>query len=219
MKVTDNLHAFIWRDITTNNCNTYLIDGPQKILIDPGHRHLFSHVRQGLADLSLSPDQIDLVIVTHGHPDHLEAVQMFEKPTLVAISYEENRFIKDLVGPYAPAMELDSFKPDFFLQEGDLTVGDCTFQVIHTPGHSPGSICLYWPDYKVLFTGDVVFSQGIGRTDLPGGNSKLLKESIQRIAALDATYLLAGHGEIVSGRKSVKANFRMIESQWFGYLL
>jgi glyoxylase-like metal-dependent hydrolase (beta-lactamase superfamily II) len=93
-----------------------------------------------------------------------------------------------------------------------------TFQVIQTPGHSPGSVCIYWPDKKVLFTGDVAFNQGIGRTDLPGGDGQELKESIKRISLLDVEYLLSGHGDILSGREKVKANFGDIEEMWFPYL-
>ena len=213
MKVTNDLHAFIWRNPAANNCNTYLIDGSQKILIDPGHNHLFDHVSKGLSGLSLSPDQIDVVIATHGHPDHMEAVLQFEKPTLFAISQVEHKFIKDIAGNYFKIPE-----PDFFLGEGDLTIGDTTFQIIATPGHSPGSVCLYWPDHKALFAGDVVFNRGIGRTDLPGGSGSLLKESIQRISKLDVEYLLTGHGEMVSGVEAVQANFRMIEEYWFNHL-
>jgi hydroxyacylglutathione hydrolase len=90
--------------------------------------------------------------------------------------------------------------------------------VIHSPGHSPGSVCFFWPDEKVLFTGDVVFKGGIGRTDLPGGNGQALKESIKRIATLDAEYVLSGHGDIVTGKDGVKANFEEIENFWFGYI-
>jgi len=213
MKVANGLYAFIWRNTTANNCNTYLIDGSKKIIIDPGHQHLFSHVSEGLADLDISLDQIDLVIVTHGHPDHLEAVQQFEKPTLFTMSQVDHQFINDLADDYFKIPE-----PDFFLEEGDLTIGDNTFQVIVTPGHSPGSVCLYWPDRKVLFTGDVVFNQGIGRTDVPGGSGSLLKESIRKISKLDVEYLLTGHGDIVAGIEAVQANFRMIENYWFNYL-
>ena len=99
-----------------------------------------------------------------------------------------------------------------------MKIGDFGFQVIHTPGHSPGSICLYWPDRKVLFTGDVVFYQGVGRTDLPGGNGEDLKASIKRISQLEVDYLLTGHGNVVSGRDLVKANFSEIERVWFAYL-
>ena len=87
-----------------------------------------------------------------------------------------------------------------------------------TPGHSPGSICLYWPDRKVLFTGDVVFNQSIGRTDLPGGSSGDLKKSIIRLSKLDVEYLLTGHGEMVTGREKVQENFHMIQDYWFNYL-
>ena len=213
MKVTNGLHAFIWRNPAANNCNTYFIDGSKKIIIDPGHHNLFDHVMKGLAGLNLSPDRIDVVITTHGHPDHIEAVQQFEKPTLFAMSQIEHKFIKDIAGSYFKIPE-----PDFFLGEGDLTIGDNTFQVIPAPGHSPGSVCLYWPEHKVLFTGDVIFNRGIGRTDLPGGSSNLLKESIQSIAKLDVEYLLTGHGEIVAGVEAVQANFQMIESYWFKHL-
>ena len=213
MKVTNGLHAFIWRNPAANNCNTYLIHGSKKIIIDPGHQHLFGHVNKGLADLNLSLDQIDVVIVTHGHPDHIEAAQQFESPTLFAMSQIEHKFIKGIAGNYSKIPE-----PDFFLGEGDLTIGDNTFQVIPAPGHSPGSVCLYWPEHKVLFTGDVIFNQGIGRTDLPGGNGSLLKESIQRISKLDVEYLLTGHGEIVAGVEAVQANFQTVENYWFNYL-
>ncbi len=119
---------------------------------------------------------------------------------------------------YGEALGISNFEPDILLQEGDLKIGDLTFQVIHTPGHSPGSICLYWTEKKALFTGDVVFNQGIGRTDLPGGNGQTLKESIKKISRFEADYLLPGHGEILSDPALVKNNFSEIEKVWFAYL-
>ena len=97
-------------------------------------------------------------------------------------------------------------------------MGDLSFKVIHTPGHSPGSICLYWTEQKALFTGDVIFHQGVGRTDLPGGSGQELKDSITRISRLEVDYLLPGHGDLISGREPVKRNFETIERMWFGYL-
>lgn len=217
MKILDNLQAFIWRNPRANNCNSYLITGSKKILIDPGHFQLFDQVRFGLLDLGLTPEQIDLVFITHGHPDHLEAAALFRPPTLITMGQDEFEFIKERAGHHNWDMG-NGFAPDFFLQEGEVTIGDQTFQVLVTPGHSPGSLCLYWPEHKALFTGDLVFSQGIGRTDLPGGNGNQLKDSIQRIACLDIEYLLSGHGEMIKGRKAVETNFRMIESTWFNYL-
>ncbi|UCF81964.1 MAG: MBL fold metallo-hydrolase [Desulfobacteraceae bacterium] len=219
MKILDNLHAFLWLSPSANNCNTYLINADKKILVDPGHYHLFSHVQDGLSGLSLSPQDIDLVIITHGHPDHMEAVKVFANTsTLIAVSSIEMDFIKTVAPHYGDALGISDFEPDFLLQEGDLNVGEIEFQVIHTPGHSPGSICLFWPEKKVLFTGDVVFNQGIGRTDLPGGDGQELKESIKRISLRDAEYLLSGHGDILSGSEAVKNNFEGIERMWFPYL-
>ena len=209
----------MWLNPTQNNCNAYLIDGNKRILIDPGHYHLFGHVEDNLSRLSLSRQDIDVLIITHCHPDHAEGIKIFlDTSTLTAIHTAEMDFIKEVAPHYGEALGVSNFEPDILIQEGDLKIGNVTLQVIHTPGHSPGSISLYWPDKKALFTGDVVFNQGIGRTDLPGGNGKILKESIKRISRLEVTYLLPGHGEIVSGSDPVKANFTRIEKVWFAYL-
>ena len=126
------------------------------------------------------------------------------------IDYE---FVMKHLGP-----QMEFPKPAFFLQEGDVKIGDSSLQVILTPGHSPGSICLYWSEKKALFTGDVIFNQSIGRTDLPGGSGKLLKESITRLAELDVEVLCPGHGDVVVGRENVKKNFKMVKDYWFNYL-
>jgi glyoxylase-like metal-dependent hydrolase (beta-lactamase superfamily II) len=149
----------------------------------------------------------------------MEGVRIFQDTNaVVAVSSWEMEFIQTVAPHYGEALGIPDFEPGVLLREGDLKVGNLKFEVIHTPGHSPGSICLYWPDRKVLFTGDVVFNQGIGRTDLPGGNGEELKESIRRISRLDVEYLLTGHGDIVSGREAVRENFKIIEDYWFAYL-
>ena len=219
MKIFNNLHAFLWNNPTANNCNGYLINDEKKILIDPGHYQFFSHIQDDLSKLSLSPEDIDILIITHGHPDHMEAIKIFaDTNTMIAVSSAEMEFIMTVAPHYGKALGISGFEPQILLQEGDLKIDHLNFQVIHTPGHSPGSICLYWPEKKVLFTGDVVFDQGIGRTDLPGGNGQELKNSIRNISRLDVEYLLPGHGNVVSGREAVKANFKDIESMWFAYL-
>lgn len=213
MKITEGLHAFIWQDPRANNANTYLIKGSKNILIDPGHLHLFDHVRSGLARLGLGTDQIDVVLITHAHIDHMEAARIFKKPTLLAMSREAHDFAVEYGMGNSAGPE-----PDFFLGGGSLKIGDVDLDVIMTPGHSPGSLCLCWPARKALFTGDVIFSQSIGRTDLPGGSGRLLKESIQALAGRDAEYLLSGHGSPVMGRKAVEDNFRQVADDWFSYL-
>jgi glyoxylase-like metal-dependent hydrolase (beta-lactamase superfamily II) len=221
MKVVNNIHAFIWQSMTANNCNSYLIDGPTRVLIDPGHRAMFDHVERGLKELNIAADDIDVIICTHGHPDHLESVQSFKgNKTLFALHETEWRWIETVGRQMVTALgvDMDAITPDFFLQEGDLSLGEIDMSVFHTPGHSPGSACLYLPDQKVLFTGDVVFKEGLGRTDLPGGDGEKLKESIKRLENLDVDWLLSGHGDVISGAEEVKANFKEIEQYWFNYI-
>jgi hydroxyacylglutathione hydrolase len=215
MKIFERLHGFIWNNPRANNCNTYFIDGPPRILIDPGHRHLFGNVEEELARLQLRPEDIDFVLVTHAHPDHLEALPRFKSPTVTALGHIEYKFIKDRIRQAGWNLGAEELEPGFLLQEGTLQLGDLNFRILLTPGHSPGSVCIYWEDQQALFSGDVVFNQGLGRTDLPGGNGEMLKLSIRRLAALEVETLLPGHGELVAGKENVQANFKATEDYWF----
>jgi hydroxyacylglutathione hydrolase len=218
MKISEHLHGFLWNDPRVNNCNTYLIDGPPRILIDPGHSHLFGNVENQLARLKLRPEDMDIVLATHAHPDHLESLRFFKTPTLIALGQTEQAFMKEMIRQRGRAMGGNEFEPDFFLQEGTFRAGGLDLEILLCPGHSPGSLCLYWPDQKALFTGDVIFNQGLGRTDLPGGDGELLKLSIRRLAALEVETLLPGHGELVVGKENVQANFKAVEEYWFNYI-
>ena len=221
MKVLENLHAFIWQSMTTNNCNAYLIDGPARVLIDPGHSRLFDHVGQGLEQLGMAITDIDLIICTHAHPDHIEAVQLFKDiPTRFTVHEDEWQWAATIGKQMSAAfgIDMDSIMPDFFLKEGHLSLDGLEMEIFHTPGHSPGSLTLYWPAQKALFTGDLVFKEGLGRTDLPGGDGTKLKESIKRLTDLDVELLLPGHGEIISGAEKVRKNFAEIEQFYFAYI-
>lgn len=221
MQVFDGLHAFLWQSPTANNANTYLIDGPRRVLIDPGHRALFGHVESGLAEIGLGLEDIDVVICTHGHPDHIEAVELLRRPPVrFAMHPEEWQWIDGAGRQMSAALgiEVDGYEPDFFIGEGELSIGDLSLEVYHTPGHSPGSICLHWPEKGALFSGDVLFDRGIGRTDLPGGDGARLKASIKKLAQLEVTHLLPGHGDVLSGRSEIRRNFEQVESFYFAYI-
>lgn len=219
MKIFEGLHAFLWTSPSTNNCNTYFIDGPARVLIDPGHAALFEHVEANLGQLGLKLEDLDLVISTHAHPDHIEALRFFKNtPALLAVNREDWDLIRKVGGYLAGSLDFEASAPDLFLSEGELVMKGLKLDIIHTPGHSPGSVSILWSEPRALFTGDVIFREGLGRTDLPGGNGEELKASIKRLAGYGAEWLLPGHGGIVAGADKVRANFEGVERYWFAYI-
>ena len=221
MKLDSDLYAYPWVSMQENNCNSYLIGGDVPVLIDPGHQHLVKNLINQMEKDKNRFEDIRLIFATHVHPDHFEATQTFARAgVLLALHPEEEKFMKEAGGEFYRGfgMEMPEIKVDFFLKEGELKLGAKTLQVLHTPGHSPGSISLYWPEKKALFTGDVVFAMGVGRTDFPGGDGNLLRDSIERLARLDAEWLLSGHGEVLKGKKNIQRNFSYIRTNFFEYL-
>ncbi len=221
MKLDSDLYAYPWVSMQENNCNSYLIGGDVPVLIDPGHQHLVKNLINQMEKDKHRFEDIRLIIATHVHPDHFEATQTFARAgVLLALHPEEEKFMKETGGEFYRGfgMEMPEIKVDFFLKEGELKLGTKTLQVLHTPGHSPGSISLYWPEKKALFTGDVVFAMGVGRTDFPGGDGDLLRDSIERLARLDAEWLLSGHGEVLKGKKNIQRNFSYVRTNFFEYL-
>ncbi len=220
MKIVDGVHAFFWNSMSANNCNTYLLKTNSScVLIDPGHLRLFDHVEVAFRRESLRLEDVNLVISTHFHPDHIEAVKLFkDKGVPFAVHETDWNLLKEVGRHMGAGGGIETYRPDFFLDEGDLHVKDLALEIIHTPGHSPGSVSIYWPLRKVLATGDVLFRDGLGRTDLPGGNGQVLKESIRRLSTYDVELLLPGHGDVVSGKQDVARNFSRVAEYWFAYI-
>jgi len=222
MKLTDDLYAYPWTSMFENNCNSYLIGGNVMALVDPGLLVHFTELSRSMARDGLDTDNIKHVILTHCHPDHFEAVARFIKNDDVTIymSAEEATFMEDIGKEFFPAfgLPIPEYRIDVYLEDGEIEIGGETFQVLITPGHSPGSACIYWPEKKALFSGDVAFSRNVGRTDFPGGDGELLKESITKISGLDAEYMLPGHMEVVVGKGNVEENFNLIKRGIFPYI-
>jgi hydroxyacylglutathione hydrolase len=217
MKVFEDFYVYPWVSYQENNCNTVFIDGEVPILIDPGHAHLFDNVIQGMARDGLTPEKVRMVLCTHGHPDHIEAIDRFDSTVIKGISKEEFTHLyggyKGLflgAGRQSPAKVFS-----VFLKEGTMRVGDKTFRILLTPGHAPGSVCLYWEEKKVLISGDTVFYMGVGRTDLHGGDAALLGRSIMRLSKLDIDYLIPGHGDMIQGKDIISKNFQVILNEFF----
>jgi glyoxylase-like metal-dependent hydrolase (beta-lactamase superfamily II) len=221
MKIEKDLYAYLWQNPHENNCNTYVIDGEMTVLIDPGHSRHLSRVLHQMEEDGISSEKIDLVIITHSHPDHFEGLEAFvDKPVKIAMSREEERyllesgkFLFEMMGQPIP-----KFRIDFYLNEGELHLREKIFHLYQTPGHSPGSLAIYWPERKVLFTGDLIFYGGIGRTDFLEGDSKRLMQSIERMSHVDTELLLPGHGDILMGKDMVFQNYEFIRQNFYGYL-
>lgn len=221
MKIAKDLFFYPWESVTQNNANSIMITGEVKALIDPGHKHLFPELVSKMRADGFGPEDMDMVILTHCHPDHMEAALEVSKfGAKIALHPDDEEYLAK-IGPslfQVLGMEMPEINIGVHLVEGELNLGDKTFEVYHTPGHSPGEVCLYWPEHKALIAGDLVFFQGVGRTDFPGGNGKLLKESIRRMSELDIEIILPGHGPEIIGREQVRRNFQMIEQMYFAIL-
>ncbi|NPA58405.1 MAG: MBL fold metallo-hydrolase [Aquificae bacterium] len=142
------------------------------------------------------------ILATHGHLDHTGQVGFLKKhfPDVPFLMNEKDLFLLNndifpgfgqLIGAY-PCPE-----PDGFLKEGDtVNFGGFQLQVLETPGHTPGSVCLYDREKGFVITGDTLFKGSIGRTDLPGGNPVEMERSLARLVSLpDETDVIPGHGE------------------------
>jgi hydroxyacylglutathione hydrolase len=182
------------------DANAYLIISPEPVLIDVG-----MNARYVLDTISalIESNNIETIILTHGHYDHWGAAEMVRHVTGadIAIHTEDAAFLSNDVSSAAAMFGAapSAFKPDRLLIDGDLIeLGDSSnLKILHTPGHTPGCICLYHATSKSLFSGDTVFQGGgFGRTDMIGGDHRLLIASLQRLSELDVKVMYPGHGPV-----------------------
>jgi glyoxylase-like metal-dependent hydrolase (beta-lactamase superfamily II) len=142
--------------------------------------------------------KIDYIICTHGHFDHVGAVSDIKNETGAKIIIH-----KDETEIYKAARDMAAFwghdvgslpEPDILVKDEDnISIGTLSFTVLHTPGHSPGGICLYGEG--IVLTGDTLFAGSVGRTDFYGGDMSKLKESFNKLMSLpEETRVLPGHG-------------------------
>ena len=171
--------------------NCYILEDEKAraaAIIDPGDEA--GRILQVIED-----DGVDVkyILLTHGHSDHTTAVPQLHKALPQAEIYIHRA---DANGAGSQLFPRAGQIPDLkFYDEGDtLALGDMTIQVLHTPGHSRGSVTLKVGD--VLFCGDTLFAGSCGRTDFPGGSMKQMMASLARLAALPGDYrVLPGHME------------------------
>ncbi len=168
----------------------------EAIVIDPGDD--ITRIHKRLSELGLKLKQI---LITHGHIDHVGGALKLKRLTGAPILLNENDLpqlnLMDKQAAWLGVVTPEVAPPDESLTDG-MTVGltSCPAQVLHTPGHTQGSVCLHFAPLNMVIAGDTLFAGSIGRTDLPGGDGAQIIRSIEsRLLALpDDTRVIPGHG-------------------------
>jgi glyoxylase-like metal-dependent hydrolase (beta-lactamase superfamily II) len=160
------------------NCYLLISNG-EAAVIDPG-----GGAKLILKEIEKSKVKLKYIILTHGHWDHTFSALKIKKETeaKILLHEAEKEFVK--------------FKVDQFLKEDEIKIGSSLLKVIHTPGHTKGSICLLGQGF--IFTGDTIFKDGYGRTDLEGGSKEDLENSLKKLEKIlkPGMKVYPGHGEI-----------------------
>ncbi len=187
------------------NCYLAYVNG-NAIVVDPG-----GDPAPIIAFLQEKELTLTHILNTHLHFDHIfgnDALQDVTKAPIYA--NQEDAYLLDTElgkgGVWGlPKVDDFTFKP---ISPGELTLLDTPCQVLHTPGHTPGSLTFYFPEHSAAFVGDLIFNRSVGRTDFPGGDFETLRRSvIERIFSLpDEVKLYSGHGPATTVADEKKHN-------------
>lgn len=206
-----SLHSFVFNDFAVN---TYLVwdQSGNCIIIDAACYADFEKrkLEAFILDNKLKPS---LLVNTHGHIDHILGNRFIaDRFGLELYAHADSMMFYEQAPLYGAVFGFDpgdQCKPTQFLQEGQIVLcGSMEMEVIYVPGHADGSICLYFKESSMLFSGDVLFNGSIGRSDLPTGDVNLLIKGIkEKLLPLPGeTIVYPGHGDFTSIGKELNFN-------------
>ena len=193
-------------------CNCSILGDPvtrEAMVIDPG-----DDIEDIVAILDRHQLVVKMIVITHAHIDHIGGAAKLRALTGAPVYMNENdTFLAERLSTQAAWLGLETPPEnpgiDTPADEGDiLRAGSIEAHVLHTPGHTPGSISLYLPAEQKLIAGDTLFKGSVGRTDLPGGDTGQIASSIRhKLYALpDATIVYPGHGDVTDIATEKKSN-------------
>jgi hydroxyacylglutathione hydrolase len=201
--------------------NIYVIVGKVPTIIDTGTGFHTKQVVDSMRKI-VPLNQIQQILLTHEHFDHVGGVQdiviaskgtasIFASKAVVSKLAEGKSTFAEMLGGKMPKIKID-----VPLSDGEhITIGNETYEILTTPGHSIGSLCFYGKKSHMLFSGDTIFAHGgFGRYDFPGGDFTTLLNSVTRLASLEIRNLYPGHGPVVEcqGKAHVLDSLRNIQS-------
>ena len=170
--------------------NAYLIENEGTTLLIDAPAGVF----HWLEEKNIQPDHL---LLTHQHYDHVEDAHRFKGPTYAFSPYSSELTIVDLARSWGMPVDVPEYQISTLLEnESTLQLGPFSFELLYVPGHSPDSLVFHLPQSGLAFVGDTLFSGGIGRTDLPGGNHSLLEKGIKEklLSLPPETKIFPGHG-------------------------
>jgi glyoxylase-like metal-dependent hydrolase (beta-lactamase superfamily II) len=188
--------------------HAYVVRGRRKnVLIDSGLPTTTAHFEQCLAAIGLRREDIQILVLTHEHIDHAGGVPMFAGSAVIAAHrLAANKLaLKDEFALMNRAFDqaVENIDIDFLIDEGaTIDLGNLELQILHTPGHCSGAVCIYEPNHRLMFSGDTIMANGILGGVLGSGNVSDYIHSLKRLSTMRIEHLYPGHGKLSSNAEA-----------------